>query len=464
MDELNRETTRPVNPRRRKRNKIQIFKEVYLPAVIAFAALLLIFIFLIGSIVRAVQRNQYNKQRSQEASIAALEEQERLSDEAAAILANATAKAKHLDYAGAIEALEHFSGDLEQFPALQERFKQYTDAQNNLVLWNDPNKVLNLSLQVLIADSQRAFTDPSYGTSYNQNFITKNEFSKLLQQLYENGYVLVKLTDVFSEDGAKGIYLPKGKKPLILTQTNVNYYTYMIDGDGDKLPDKDGSGFASKLILDANGNITCEMVDADGKTVTGAFDLVPILDSFVETHPDFSYKGAKAILAVSGYDGIFGYRTNPAAEEYFGTVYHNQEVDGAMQVVEKLRQSGYELACYTYENEPYGDYTVEQIKSELAKWDAEITPILGATDIFVFSRNSDIGEAASPYSGEKFAALKSAGYKYYLGFCADGQAWYYSNSDYIRQGRILITGSNLVAHSEWFNGIFDPSTILDFNR
>ena len=62
MDEMNRSENRPVNPRRRKRSKMQIFKEVYLPVIIAGIALILILVFVIGSIVRSVQRNQYNKQ------------------------------------------------------------------------------------------------------------------------------------------------------------------------------------------------------------------------------------------------------------------------------------------------------------------------------------------------------------------------------------------------------------------
>ena len=63
MDEQHSESTRPVNPRRRKRTKMQIFKEVYLPVIIAGVALLFILIFIIGSITRAVQKGNAEKQR-----------------------------------------------------------------------------------------------------------------------------------------------------------------------------------------------------------------------------------------------------------------------------------------------------------------------------------------------------------------------------------------------------------------
>lgn len=464
MDEQQRKEDRPVNPRRRQRSRFEIFKEAYLPVIIVGIALLLILVFIIGSIVRGVQRSKYNAQLAQESSIAAQQELERLNDEAASRLAQAEGLAKQYDYEAAIDILEGFSGNMNEFSALADKHAEYTKAIDNLVLWDDPSQVLSLSFQLLIADTGRAFTNATYGDSYNKNYVTCEEFSKILQQLYENGYILVRLSDITSESGSQELYLPNGKKPLLITQTNVNYNTYMIDGDGDKLPDAAGAGFASRLVLDENGSIVCEMVDSTGNTVTGAYDLVPILNNFIDSHPDFSYRGAKAILAVTGYDGLFGYRTDPDAEEYFGKAYHQQEVDGATQIVSALRDSGYEFACYTYENEPYGTYTAEQIQEEMGKWAAEVVPILGETDIFVFSRTSDIADNGQAYSGSKFEALRSCGFAYYLGFCKDGESYYGAYGDHIRMGRILVTGYNMAYNPTWFEGIFDASSVLDKTR
>ena len=58
MDDPRNTEKRPVNPRRKQRSQAQIFKEAYLPALIAGVALLLIVIYIIGSIVRGVQRNK----------------------------------------------------------------------------------------------------------------------------------------------------------------------------------------------------------------------------------------------------------------------------------------------------------------------------------------------------------------------------------------------------------------------
>ena len=67
MEELRNDTPRPINPRRRKRSKMKIFKEAYLPVIIAGLALVLIIVFIIGSISRSVQK----KNAAIEESIAA---------------------------------------------------------------------------------------------------------------------------------------------------------------------------------------------------------------------------------------------------------------------------------------------------------------------------------------------------------------------------------------------------------
>jgi hypothetical protein len=328
--------------------------------------------------------------------------------------------------------------------------------------------VVNLSFHGLIADPTRAFVNATYGNSYNKNFVTIEEFAQILEQLYDNGYVLVSLEDLFSIQTdasgyttctAKEIKLPLGKKPFVLTQTNVNYYTYMIDGNGDGLADKDGSGFASRLMVDENGQLTCEMVDFLGNTVTGDYDLVPILERFIAEHPEFSYKGARAVLAVSGYDGIFGWRTMPSVKTSKGEAYYNEQVEGAKKLVAALRDSGYELACYTYNNLAYGKISTQEIQFDLNTWKNEVTPILGATDILVFAQNSDIGA----YSGSKFNLLQNAGFRQYLDF-GDGRSAAQVGGNYVSLQRLMVTGSQMAHSATAFTGLFDATEILDSNR
>ena len=450
--------------RRKKRSKIQIFKETYLPLIIAATALLLVFIFIIGSITRAAQHSAAKKQSAINSSIAAAEELERLTAESQSICAEATKLAASFGYDEAIAIIESFSGNIHEFPQLMRLYQQYVDAKTHLIAWDDPSKVPNLSLQLLIADPNRAFQNTEYSKSFYNNFITTDEFSRMLQQLYENGYILVNLSDITNGTQSKTLYLPQGKKPFILTQTQVNYYTYMVDGDGDKLPDQNGCGFASRLILDPNGNLTCEFITEDGTTVTGAYDLVPILEAFIATHPDFSYKGARAILAVTGYDGIFGYRTSATAKSRLGNEAHLQEVSQATEIVQALRNAGYTIACGTYENAGYGSYSAVKIQKDLALWTEEVTPIIGEVNTLVYARNSDIANATTEYSGDKFHVLQNLGFTYYLGFASNGKSWFTCHDNYIRQGRILVTGSNLRSRTSWFREMFDPLFVLDTVR
>ena len=95
----------------------------------------------------------------------------------------------------------------------------------------------------------------------------------------------------------------KVKIPFVLSQDDVCYYHYM-----------DGDGFASKLVVDDEGKVRNEYVEDDGSISIGDYDMVPLIDRFVEKHPDFSYRGAKGIVALTGYNGILGYRTDSSYE------------------------------------------------------------------------------------------------------------------------------------------------------
>lgn len=465
---------RPVNPRRRKRTKAEIIKENYLPTIIIGVTVILCAIFIITAIIQADAARKAHEEEVA-ASIAAQETLKREQDALAiSLLAQAEDYAKAYDYQAAIDTINTFTGDITAYPNLLDKMAEYENLKSKLVLWNDPGQVVNLSFQVLIADSNRAYQDGTYSSAYNRNFVTITEFPKILDELYANNYILVSLDDIYESKidsngntvyAAKDLYLPEGKKPLIITQTQVNYYFYMTDSNGDKIPDARGAGFASKLILDENGKLTNTYIDASGNELVGAYDMVPLLENFVETHPDFSYRGAKAVLAVTGFDGVFGYRTYEGAAETFGQAAYDAEVADAKELVDALRKAGYEIACYTYANIGYGSSSVNQIKADLKKWKNEVAPILGNVRTFVFAQNSDIGSRNGPYSGQSYNELRANGFGIFLGFAnTDGTTWSYEGEQYVRMGRIMVSGSNMAHNSTWFDGIFDPAKVLDTNR
>ena len=469
MDESRNTNQHSARPPRKRKSKFQIFKETYLPFVIVALALIFIVVCIIGAITRGVQKKRAAEQAELEASIAQQQEQAAIAAEEEMLLQQADVLAAGYDYDGALSVLNSFSGDMGMYPRISSRVTEYAQAKSQLVAWEDPSQVLTLSFQMLIADLQMGLNHATHAQSINRNFITTGEFSQILQELYDNGYVLVRpddyITTQTAPDGsvvyaAKPLYLPAGKKPLVLIETNANYNIYLIDSDGDKLADKNGGGFANKLILDAAGKITCEMVNSSGQTVTGDYDLVPILDAFVESHPSFSYRGAKAVLALTGYNGLFGHRTNPEAIEQFGQAAYDEAVRSAQEVADTLRNTGYVLACYTYENIAYGDASVSDIERDLHRWNKEVMPILGQIDILVYAQGTDIA-GGKTYSGDKYEALKKNGFTHFIGFCDGNKGMFYADTGYVRQGRILVTGANLAHNSDWFMGMFYASNILD---
>lgn len=459
---------RPVR-RRRKRNPVHVFIQTYLPVLVVAVLVILFIMFVSGSIRRSNARREQKRQESIAAEQSEAQYQLELQAEAVRLAEDAQALADMYDYDGAVALLDSFSGNLYDFGELHSLREACITARDSLVAWEDPSEVVNLSFHLLIVDPGRAFRHEGYSSSFQRNFITVTEFNAILQQLYDNGYILVDRDDLFSSDSAEGfspktLYLPQGKKPLMLTQTHVNYYTYMTDGDGDGLADKDGAGFASRLILDDSGKLTCEYVDGQGQRHTGPYDMVPILDDFIAAHPDFSYQGARATLAVSGYDGLFGYRTDPETAQRISQEYYDQQLAEVPAVINALREAGYTIACYTYNNLAYGNISAAKIKDDLDRWQAEVAPLLGPVDTLVFAKESDISDTHDAYSGDKYNILKSMGLRYFLGFCGSGEPWATVSNDCVRMGRILVDGNHLTNHASLFEGLFDAASVLDPSR
>lgn len=459
----------PVRRQRRKRTKFEIFKEAYLPFVIVALAAILVITFVIGSVSRAVTKNKLEKEASIAASESVALEEAQLRIEVERLLASAKEAADALDYQRAIDLIDTFKGDISKYAELSQKRAEYVQKMSELVVYSDPNIVPHLSFQMLIADPARAFVNEDYGNSYNRNYVTTDEFEKILQQLYDNGYMLVSIYDLAERSEgtfyAGTLHLPVGKKPIVLSQVAANYFTYMTDGDDDGLPDKDGAGFPYCLALDGDGNFISKMIDAEGNEVVGDFDFVTILEKFIAEHPDFSYQGARAVLAVTGYDGIFGYRTNPEVRETQGSEYYAQQLSGAQKIVDALKEAGYDLACYSYENISYGDSAVDLINGDLSQWAEQVTPILGDVDILVYPYGDDIYDGmTSVYSGDKYDALYNAGFRIFVGMNNDMPASAQVTDSYFRQTRRWVTGAKMTYASESFADLFNSAAVLNNQR
>ena len=396
-------------------------------------------------------------------------ESENLDEEGKKILARADKMAAQYNYDKAIKYLKE-QPEYENTKAFQKAVTEYENTKATCVEY-PLEEVTHVFFHTLIVDTSKAFDGDSDEAGYNQMMTTVSEFNKIMQSMYDKGYVLVSPHDMakVNEDGTMSrgkIMLPPGKKAFVLSQDDVSYYHYM-----------DGDGFASRMVLDKNGNVKCEYKEDDGSVSVGDYDMVPLLDSFVKKHPDFSYRGRKGILAMTGYNGVFGYRTDSAYKtgknlqdnqkeflENNPDFNFDEEVKDAKKIAEALKKSGWEFASHTWGHKNATESSAEELQTDNEKWEKNVAPILGKTDMIIFAFGADIGNWEN-YSMDnpKFAYYKSRGYNYYCNVDSN-QYWVQITDEYFRQGRRNLDGYRMYYNPDMVSDLFDVSEVWDSSR
>lgn len=228
----------------------------------------------------------------------------------------------------------------------------------------------------LVVYPDKAFASGFQAEQFKAFMVTRDQFIKILDSLHERHFVLIDPHALYEvSDGhkvvLKQLLLPAGKIPLIVSLDDLSYYPYMA-----------GKGFASALVLDGDGRVATAVPDENGVTeVTRTGDVVPILDDFVARHPDFSLGGAKGIIALTGYAGILGYRTQSSNK-----VNRAAEQAAAAKVIDALKKGRWLFASHSYSHQmpfKYNTISVGGVQWDTDLWKAEVEPLVGPTDIFV---------------------------------------------------------------------------------
>ena len=252
--------------------------------------------------------------------------------------------------------------------------------------------------------------------------------------------------------------LPPGKQAFVMSQDDVCYYEYM-----------EGDGFASRLVIGEDGKPTCEMDLDDGTTVTGSYDLIPLLEDFIQEHPDFSYKGARAIIAFTGYNGVMGYRTDSSYEGINPNIEEDRET--VRQLAQCLRDNGWELASHSWGHRDLGTISYEEFVTDTDKWESEVESLIGPTDIILYPFGAEIGDW-HPYTmeNERFAYLHGKGFRYFCNVDSR-QYWVQLGDDYMRQGRRNLDGYRMYydlpeSHptKTYLDDLFDVEEVFDRSR
>lgn len=377
------------------------------------------------------------------------------------LLAETDRMAAMYDYDRAIETLHAYAG-YENSAEMKKAVSRYEEEKAKATAYPDMDKITHVFFHSLIADTSKAFDGGSTSAGYNKVMTTIDEFNKIMQSMYERGFVMVDIHDIAkmetAEDGTEKmvyqkIYLPEGKKPFVLSQDDVSYYEYMT-----------GDGFANRIVVTEDGELTCEMDMEDGSVVQGDFDMVPLIEKFVKEHPDFSYRGAKGMLCLTGYNGILGYRTDT---EYANNPTYAQDLETAKHVAAVLKEKGWYFGSHSWGHIHMYERSLDAVKTDTEKWKTRVEPLLGEVDVMVYPFGEDIGDW-HPYKGEKFEYLKSVGFDY---FCNVDSAkyWIQLGSNYMRQGRRNLDGDRMWLdmqnpEKEKLSDLFDVKSVFDSAR
>lgn len=400
--------------------------------------------------------------------------------EALTLMEKADFIAAGYDYAKAISMLEG-SEYYSQVPQMAEKVASYRELDSKLVVYDKPETVTHIFFHSLIVDTDRAFDGDNDSSGYNMYMTTVSEFIAMMESMYERGYVLISPYDlaheVTDETGTHFAYgqirLPEGKTPFLMSQDDLNYYGYMVsDGHGKneipKFVNGSNDGFAHKIVIGADGYPTCEYMDADGNITTGDYDLVPVLETFIQQHPDFSYHGARAMLGVTGYEGVFGYRTKPGYNVAKGGTMSmedwNAEVEAAKAVAQCLREHGWIIASHSYGHPAYGSIGAARVRADSDKWENTVQVVVGDTDVLLYPYGSDIAGAEHyTFNNGSFAALYEDGYRYFFNVDS-ADYWNQLGSNYFRGARRNLDGVRMYYDPDKLDDLFDVEAVFDKAR
>lgn len=336
-------------------------------------------------------------------------------------------------YEEALQCLKNVPEEFAEDSDVIAAQKRYNDGLNSFVPFEEP--VRHIFFHSLIVDTSLAFDGDHMSNGYNYWMTTVDEFKAMLEELYKNDFVLIDIHDIESP------MVPEGKKPLVLSVDDVNYYDYMKE-----------DGFARNLMIDENGDIKNLYIDENGNELIGDYDVAPILDTFVKEHPDFSLRGAKGILALTGYEGTLGYRTNdPESPTY------EQDKETAKAVADRLKETGWQFAVHGWGHRDAKKITVTHLKQDTDRWIEEVGSLVGDTDIYIFPYGSEI-----EYEGEKLAYFEEKGFRYFCGVWT--KPFVSVKETYVRNSRCNLDGFNMITRPGSLADLFDVSKVLDTSR
>lgn len=337
-----------------------------------------------------------------------------------------------------------------------------TEEAEGLTAWT--GVVEHLFFHPVIAYPELAFDGDSQANGLDDYMVTADEYRAILESVYEKGYILVDINSVWREaENEAGelemvrntLYLPEGKKPLVLSYDDTNYYPYMLE-----------NGMTYKLVIGEDGKIASWGKDPSGEEVVSRdLDAIPILDKFVEEHPDFSPYGAKGCLSLTGYEGILGYRTQTDTKEWDEAkeARRQEERKAVEPIIAELRRTGWTFGSHTWGHIRLGSGNMEKIEADTQRWLDEVGSLVGETAILFYPHGERPDGNDWKKTGPAFQYLQSQGFRV---FCSVGiESFSYIKKDIcaVICDRLHPDGTTLRHSRDRYLQFYDAKDILDTN-
>ena len=285
-------------------------------------------------------------------------------------------------------------------------------------------QLLNIFFHPLIARPQTAFNS-SHRAHFLEWYVTAGEYRKILYELYINDYVLVDIKELYEvgySGGRKTVtykkpLIPAGKKPLVLSVDDLNYYDFVRE-----------NASVDKLIIDADGNIAA----LTGNEISYDLDIVTYTEVFIKENPDFSIRGAKGIIALTGYEGVLGYHTHKGYEgvmgnptRYLSSPEYLEEKANATAVANRLKELGWHFASHSWGHPNLPNISMAWFTNDKNRWEREVRPILGETDLYIYPFGAGV-----EHIEERHRLLRELNFNVFFGVgaglgCREGQGYIY---------------------------------------
>ena len=328
--------------------------------------------------------------------------------------------------------------------------------------------VEHLFFHPVVAYPELAFDGDAEANGIDDYMVTADEYKKILQSVYDRGYILVDIADVWSETTDENgnakmvrntLYLPEGKKPLILSFDDTNYYEYMLS-----------NGFAWKLIIGDDGKIASYGKDPQGNDVVSRdLDAIPILDKFVEEHPDFSPFGAKGCLSLTGYEGILGYRTQTDTKSWTDEQEANRqkEREAVKPIIAELKRTGWTFGSHTWGHTRLGgSKSLDTIQADTQRWADEVGSLVGPTNVLFYPHGERPDGDDWQKTGPIFRYLQSQGFRIFCSVGINSFSYIKKDISAVICDRLHPDGTTLRGTDKvlgWYSQFYDARDIIDLD-